>query len=134
MLCSNEKCKLALQNLPDVVYDTEWDLVMIDASRGYFAKASRRMAVIFLVAVMARDKKDSGMRHVFLHEVDRRVEKIYAEEFLCRKNLVKAEKGIEGLCFNDPTLVVECIKVVCDNEVFLNLPLSLLGSRAGKMG
>ncbi|KAK7319037.1 hypothetical protein RJT34_03746 [Clitoria ternatea] len=88
-LRGNEKCKLALQNLPDLVYDTEWDLVMIDAPRGYFAEAPGRMAAIFSVAVMARDRKGSGVTHVFLHDVNRRVEKMYAEEFLCRKNLVK---------------------------------------------
>ncbi|KAL8193490.1 hypothetical protein R6Q57_026625 [Mikania cordata] len=50
---------------------------MIDAPRGYFAEA----------AVMARNRKKSGVTHVFLHDVDRRVEKSYAEEFLCRKYL-----------------------------------------------
>ncbi|KAK7359373.1 hypothetical protein VNO77_01331 [Canavalia gladiata] len=88
-LRGNERCKLALHNLPDEVYDREWDLVMIDAPRGYFAEAPGRMAAIFSAAVMARDRKGSGVTHVFLHDVDRKVEKVYAEEFLCRKNLVK---------------------------------------------
>nr|KYP52938.1 hypothetical protein KK1_025139 [Cajanus cajan] len=88
-LRGNERCRLALHNLPDEVYTTEWDLVMIDAPKGYFAEAPGRMAAIFSAAVMARDRKGSGVTHVFLHDVDRKVEKIYAEEFLCRKNLVK---------------------------------------------
>ena len=88
-LRGNERCKLALHDLPDEVYDKEWDLVMIDAPRGYFAEAPGRMAAIFSAAVMARGRKGSGVTHVFLHDVDRRVEKVYAEEFLCRKNLVK---------------------------------------------
>nr|KYP61083.1 hypothetical protein KK1_023507 [Cajanus cajan] len=62
----------------------EWDLVMIDAPKGYFAKASGRMATIFSTAVMARDRKGSGVTHVFLHDVDQKVEKIYTEEFLWR--------------------------------------------------
>ncbi|KAL6983916.1 phosphoacetylglucosamine mutase [Sarracenia purpurea var. burkii] len=86
---NNEKCKLALSRLPDEVYDTEWDLIMIDAPRGYFAEAPGRMGAIYSAAVLARSRKRSGVTHVFLHDVDRRVEKTYAEEFLCKKYLVK---------------------------------------------
>ncbi|EEF47463.1 probable methyltransferase At1g27930 [Ricinus communis] len=89
-LRGNYRCKLALTGLPDEVYDKEWDLIMIDAPRGYFNEAPGRMAAIFSAAVMARARKASGATHVFLHDVDRKVEKIYAEEFLCRKYLVKA--------------------------------------------
>ncbi|KAD3641870.1 hypothetical protein R6Q59_000037 [Mikania micrantha] len=83
----NTQCKLALSGLPDVVYDKEWDMIMIDAPRGYFAEAPGRMGAIYSAAVMARNRKKSGVTHVFLHDVDRRVEKSYAEEFLCRKYL-----------------------------------------------
>ncbi|KAJ6703152.1 hypothetical protein OIU85_029153 [Salix viminalis] len=73
-----------LKNVP------EWDLIMIDAPKGYFPEAPGRMAAIFSAVVMARGRKGSGVTHVFLHDVDRRVEKTFAEEFLCRKYLVKA--------------------------------------------
>ncbi|KAK7280870.1 hypothetical protein RIF29_08415 [Crotalaria pallida] len=89
-LRGNAVCKLALDNLPDEVYDTEWDLIMIDAPKGYFAEAPGRMAAVYSAAVMARGRKEPGVTHVFLHDVDRKVEKLYAEEFLCRKNLVKS--------------------------------------------
>uniref|UniRef100_A0A6N2M500 Uncharacterized protein n=1 Tax=Salix viminalis TaxID=40686 RepID=A0A6N2M500_SALVM len=71
-------------------YEKEWDLIMIDAPRGYFPEAPGRMAAIFSAVVMARGRKGSGVTHVFLHDVNRRVEKMFAEEFLCRKYLVKA--------------------------------------------
>ena len=87
----NTACRLALTGLPNEVYDTEWDLIMIDAPRGYFPEAPGRMGAIFTAAVMARARKGDGPTHVFLHDVNRRIEKVYAEEFLCRKNLVKAE-------------------------------------------
>ncbi|KAI3728403.1 hypothetical protein L6452_17038 [Arctium lappa] len=83
----NTRCKLAVTGLPDVVYDKEWDIIMIDAPRGYFAAAPGRMGAIYSAAVMARNRKKGGVTHVFLHDVDRKVEKAYAEEFLCRKNL-----------------------------------------------
>lgn len=86
----NDKCKLALNMLPDVVYDKEWDMIMIDAPKGYYPEAPGRMGAIYSAAVMARNRKKSGVTHVFLHDVDRKVEKAFAEEFLCRKNLKDA--------------------------------------------
>ncbi|KAL2343462.1 hypothetical protein Fmac_004747 [Flemingia macrophylla] len=88
-LRGNHHCPLALHNLSDEVYHTEWDLLLIDAPKGYTPEAPGRMAAVFSAAVMARDRKGSGVTHVFLHNVDRKEEKTYAEEFLCRKNLVK---------------------------------------------
>ncbi|XP_027351172.1 probable methyltransferase At1g27930 [Abrus precatorius] len=84
-LKGNRRCKLALNELPDEVYDRDWDVIMIDGPRGYFAAAPGRMAVIYSVAMMARGRKGSGVTHVFLHDVDREVEKRYAMEFLCMK-------------------------------------------------
>ncbi|KAJ0054700.1 hypothetical protein Pint_03011 [Pistacia integerrima] len=89
-LRGNARCKLALSDLPDDVYNREWDAIFIDAPRGYYAEAPGRMATVFTAAVMARRRTRGGMTHVFLHDVDRKVEKMYAEEFLCRKYLVKA--------------------------------------------
>ncbi|KAJ1401846.1 Polysaccharide biosynthesis domain [Sesbania bispinosa] len=85
LLKGNSRCRLALSNLPEEVYDRDWDVIMIDAPRGYFAAAPGRMAVIYSAAVMARGRKSSGVTHVFLHDVDREVEKLYAKEFLCMK-------------------------------------------------
>ncbi|XP_058093198.1 arabinogalactan O-methyltransferase 1-like [Magnolia sinica] len=84
-LKGNQRCRLALSDLPDEVYDKEWDLIMVDAPRGYAGDLPGRMGAIFTAATMARNRRGEGVTHVFLHDVDRRVEKIYAEEFLCRK-------------------------------------------------
>ncbi|KAL6202556.1 hypothetical protein ACLB2K_026264 [Fragaria x ananassa] len=90
VLRGNTQCRLALSNLPDEVYEREWDLIMIDGPQGWFAEAPGRMSVIFSAAVMARKRQGPGSTHVFLHDVDRKVEKAFAEEFLCRKYLVNA--------------------------------------------
>ncbi|OEL21958.1 putative methyltransferase At1g27930 [Dichanthelium oligosanthes] len=79
----NLACPLALHNLPPEVYETEWDMFMIDAPKGYFASAPGRMAAIWTAAAMARARRGEGETDVFLHDVDRRVEKAFAEEFLC---------------------------------------------------
>ncbi|KAL3636466.1 hypothetical protein CASFOL_021013 [Castilleja foliolosa] len=89
-LRGNSKCRLALNMLTEKVYNTEWDLIMIDAPRGYFPEAPGRMAAIYSAAIMARNRKKPGVTHVFLHDVDRQVESTYAETFLCKKYLVKA--------------------------------------------
>uniref|UniRef100_A0A0E0MFJ4 Uncharacterized protein n=1 Tax=Oryza punctata TaxID=4537 RepID=A0A0E0MFJ4_ORYPU len=81
----NADCPLALHNLPAEVYEKEWDMVMIDAPKGYFASAPGRMAAVWTAATMARGRRGEGDTDVFLHDVDRRVEKAYAEEFLCER-------------------------------------------------
>ncbi|GJN27984.1 hypothetical protein PR202_gb16059 [Eleusine coracana subsp. coracana] len=81
----NAACPLALHDLPPEVYETEWDMVMVDAPKGYFAAAPGRMAAIWTVAAMAHGRHGEGDTDVFLHDVDRRVEKAFAEEFLCKR-------------------------------------------------
>ncbi|KAJ8750184.1 hypothetical protein K2173_014099 [Erythroxylum novogranatense] len=85
----NKQCKLALSTLPEEVYKKEWDVIMIDAPKGYFAEAPGRMGAIYTAAVMSRGRTRAGVTHVFLHDVDRKVEKAFANEFLCKKYLVK---------------------------------------------
>lgn len=84
-LKGHRQCKLAMSDLSDEVYDRDWDVIMIDGPRGYFPAAPGRMAVIYTAAMMARGRKTSGVTHIFLHDVDREVEKRYAKEFLCMK-------------------------------------------------
>lgn len=86
----NRRCALALSEMPREVYEREWDLILIDGPRGFFAEAPGRMAAIYTAAVMARRRRGGGTTHVFLHDVDRRVERVFAEEFLCEKHKVEA--------------------------------------------
>jgi uncharacterized protein (TIGR01627 family) len=88
----NTRCVLAMDNLPEEVYEREGGLIMIDLLRGYFAEALGRISVILLASVMARNRKGCGETRIFLHDGDRTVEKMYAEEFLCNKSMVK---GVE---------------------------------------
>ncbi|CAK8541048.1 unnamed protein product [Lathyrus sativus] len=93
-LKDDRRCRLALGDFPNEVYDRDWDVIMIDAPRGYFPSAPGRMAVIYSAAVMARGRKTAGVTHVFLHDVDRPVEKLYAKEFLCMKYRVAGVKKL----------------------------------------
>ncbi|PWA70992.1 IRX15/IRX15L/IGXM, Polysaccharide biosynthesis domain protein [Artemisia annua] len=93
-LKGNTRCKLALSKLPEEVYRREWDAIIIDGPKGYYGEAPGRMGAIFSAAVMARGRERVGDTHVFVHDVNRKVEKMYAEEFLCRNYLVTEENRL----------------------------------------
>ncbi|KAF3785217.1 putative methyltransferase [Nymphaea thermarum] len=84
------RCQLALADLPAEVYEREWDVIMIDAPKGYIGVAPGRMGAIYSAGVMARARRSPGETDVFLHDVNRRVEKVYAEEFLCVGNRMES--------------------------------------------
>lgn len=79
----NSKCPLTLMDLPAVFYETEWDLIMVDAPTGYFADAPGRMGAIYTAGMVARARKH-GETDVFVHDVDRVVEDEFSMVFLCK--------------------------------------------------
>ncbi|XP_062098981.1 glucuronoxylan 4-O-methyltransferase 1-like [Humulus lupulus] len=84
------KCQLALKNFPSDVYDTEWDLIMVDAPTGYVIHAPGRMTAIYTAGLMARNR-ESGETDVFVHDVDRPVEDKFSKAFLCEGYLTEEE-------------------------------------------
>ncbi|KAG8379437.1 hypothetical protein BUALT_Bualt07G0088300 [Buddleja alternifolia] len=82
------KCNLGLSNLPQEVYDTMWDVVVVDGPRGNTLDSPGRMAAIYTAGVLARRGNTS---HVLVHDVDRMIEKWFSWEFLCEENLVSSK-------------------------------------------
>nr|GMC88178.1 probable methyltransferase At1g27930 [Ipomoea batatas] len=96
------RCKLAnalLARLSQEVYETDWDVVVVDGPSGHQAESPGRMTTIYAAAVLARkirttsdDEKKMQAVDVVVHDVDRMIEKWFSWEFLCANNLV-ASKG-----------------------------------------
>ncbi|XP_059448170.1 glucuronoxylan 4-O-methyltransferase 1 [Corylus avellana] len=81
-------CQLALKGLPGEVYETQWDLIMVDAPTGYYDEAPGRMTAIYTAGMMARNRGD-GETDVFVHDVNREVEDRFSKAFLCESYMKK---------------------------------------------
>lgn len=84
------KCKLVLKSLPEHLYGVKWDVIMIDAPRGYSPEFPGRMTAIYTSALMARAALRDQSIDILLHDVDRPVESTFSTEFFCAKNRIEA--------------------------------------------
>ncbi|KAK1274668.1 Glucuronoxylan 4-O-methyltransferase 3 [Acorus gramineus] len=84
------KCRLALKGLPGMVYEVEWDLIMVDAPTGFMEEAPGRMTAIYTAGMMARMRSE-GETDVFVHDCDRPVEDKFTKALLCEGYMVKQE-------------------------------------------
>ncbi|CAL9214313.1 unnamed protein product [Arabidopsis halleri] len=84
-------CQLALKGLPAEIYETSWDLIMVDAPTGYYDEAPGRMTAIYTAGMMARNRKQGGETDVFVHDVNREIEDKFSKAFLCEGYMKKQE-------------------------------------------
>ncbi|TKY55684.1 IRX15 protein [Spatholobus suberectus] len=88
-------CKLGLNDLPNHVYEVDWDVILVDGPRGDWPDAPGRMSAIFTAGVLARSKKGGNPKtHVFLHDFSGEVQKVCGSEFLCGENLLEATENL----------------------------------------
>ncbi|XP_021744814.1 glucuronoxylan 4-O-methyltransferase 1-like [Chenopodium quinoa] len=93
-------CQLALKGLPKEVYETKWDVIMVDAPTGYYDEAPGRMTAIYTAGMIARNRED-GDTDVFVHDVNREVEDKFSKAFLCEGYMKKQEGRLRH--FNIPS-------------------------------
>ncbi|THU53939.1 hypothetical protein C4D60_Mb10t19690 [Musa balbisiana] len=102
-------CPLAINDLPNQLYDVAWDVILVDGPKGFSAAEPGRMSAIFTAAVMARSSARAPV-DVLVHDYNRKVEKLCSAEFLCPDNLVAATRSLghfligggpaDGFCAN----------------------------------
>lgn len=75
--------KLTLE-LNDEIRNTKWDVILVDAPRGYEDEHPGRMKSIYEASNLV---KKGG--HIFVHDCNRTVEKVYTDKYLRPENLVE---------------------------------------------
>ncbi|GMI67252.1 IRX15-LIKE [Hibiscus trionum] len=84
------ECKLGMNDLPNHVYEVDWDVILIDGPRGDGPESPGRMQPIFTAGVLARSKKGNNLKtHIFVHDYYREIEQVSGNEFLCKENMVE---------------------------------------------
>lgn len=105
-------CKLAMRGLPTAFYETEWDVIIVDAPAGWVPEAPGRVGgAIYMAGMAARARREgSGETDVMVHGVDRTVEDRFSKAFLCegyikeevdrlRHFAIPSHRGKEGMPF-----------------------------------
>lgn len=82
----NKSKRLFMRSIPSEVVSTGWDVIFVDAPAGTRWKSPGRMQSIYTAAVLARRSADTD---VFVHDCDRRVERVYSDRYLGDSNLVE---------------------------------------------
>ncbi|KAL1564837.1 Glucuronoxylan 4-O-methyltransferase 2 [Salvia divinorum] len=96
----HSKCPLALKGMPSFVYETQWDLIMVDAPTGYNDTLPGRMSAIYTAGLLSRNRLD-GETDVFLHDINREVEDRFSMSFLCNGYMVEEKERMRR--FNIPS-------------------------------
>uniref|UniRef100_J3M225 Uncharacterized protein n=2 Tax=Oryza brachyantha TaxID=4533 RepID=J3M225_ORYBR len=84
------ECRLAINDLPNDLYDVAWDIILVDGPSGWNPTSPGRMPSIFTTAVLARTGATAakGPTDVLVHDFQFEVEQILSKEFLCDENRV----------------------------------------------
>lgn len=68
--------------LPNEVIKEDWDVIVVDAPEGWNDQTPGRMKSIYLSSRLVKESGD-----IFVHDCNRKVEDVYCNKFLKKKNL-----------------------------------------------
>ena len=81
------KHDLLLVQLPEIVWQTDWDFIFIDAPRGNKDFCPGRMQSIYMASLLVA--RSTGLIKVLAHDYNRKVEKKYCNKYIGKKYLRK---------------------------------------------
>ena len=84
-LLNNKNRRLLKLTVPEVVLDTQWDIIFVDGPEGYNDSTPGRMKSIYTTSLLANQQNNDV--HIFVHDCDRNVEAVYTDKFLQERNL-----------------------------------------------
>ncbi|QQR91254.1 MAG: hypothetical protein IPJ88_05860 [Myxococcales bacterium] len=87
----NRQDLLFMEDLPDEVLSTAWDVIYVDSPQGGNPRRPGRMKSIYTASVLARRHTDVD---VLFHDCDREVEKAYTDRYFGSPLLVKQTERI----------------------------------------
>jgi glucuronoxylan 4-O-methyltransferase len=70
---------LFMEDLPNEVLATNWDVIFVDSPQGGTKKRPGRMKSIYTASVLAKRSTDV---HVLVHDCNRKVEQVYSDTYL----------------------------------------------------
>jgi uncharacterized protein (TIGR01627 family) len=74
----------------------------VDGPQGEWPNAPGWMSPIFTASVLARSKKSGNAKtHVLVHDFYGEVERVCADEFLCRENLVESSEMLRHMFWRE---------------------------------
>lgn len=85
LLLSKNWHLLELDNLPDDVLTSTWDVILVDGPTGFDDNTPGRMKSIYTAALLAQRSSNCS---VFVHDCDREVEAVYCDTFLQNGNFL----------------------------------------------
>ncbi len=77
--------ELFMEDLPNSVLSTNWDMIFVDSPQGGTRKRPGRMKSVYTAGVLARRSTDV---RVLVHDCDRKVERTYSDTYLGPERLV----------------------------------------------
>ncbi len=81
-----------MMDLPEAVKKTEWDVVLVDGPQGFHRYTPGRMKSIYMSRILAKKGGD-----IFVHDCDRKIERVYCDKYLLEANLINKVIGGIGL-------------------------------------